>query len=187
MATRTRRVVVSEFLSLDGVMEDPAWTFPCWNDAIAAFKGAETDAAEALLLGRITYEAFAAVWPTSPDPGAPAINALPKHVATTTLGPDDVARIGWNARRLDGDDAIEVVRALKAEPGGDLLVWGSTRLAQSLLAAGLVDDLRLLVYPVVLGRGRRLFGDETATLDLVEARDMGSGVTALVYRPAPTA
>ena len=187
MEARTRRVVVSEFLSLDGVMEDPAWTFPYWNDAIAAFKGAETNAAEALLLGRVTYEALAAVWPTSPDPGAPAINALPKHVATTTLDAADVARIGWNARRLDGDDAAEAVRALKAAPGGDLLVWGSARLAQTLLAAGLVDELRLLVYPVVLGTGRRLFGDETATLDLVDARPMGSGVTALVYRPATAA
>ena len=85
METAGRRVVVAEFISLDGVMEAPSWTAPYWNDEIAAFKGQETSAAEALLLGRVTYEMFAAVWPTSSDEGAPVINALPKYVASTTL------------------------------------------------------------------------------------------------------
>ncbi len=178
-----RRVVVSEFVSLDGVMEDPSWTAPYWNDEIAAFKGDETNAAEALLLGRVTYEMFAAVWPTSPDEGAPVINALPKFVATTSEAHDDLDRGHWNARRLAGD-AMEAVRALKGEPGGDLLVWGSADLSRSLLRHGLVDEVRLIVYPVVLGAGKRLFDAEQATLERVEARPFASGATGLVYRPA---
>jgi len=183
METAGRRVVVSEFLSLDGVIESPSWTARYWNDDIAAFKRAETEAAEALLLGRYTYEMFAAVWPTSKDEGAPYINALPKHVASTTLDQAAVDAAGWNARLLEGD-AAEAVRALKREPGGDLLVWGSARLIETLMAKGLVDEYRLLVYPVVLGTGQRLFGETAATLELVEARPVGAA-TALVYRPAP--
>lgn len=191
MTSPGRRVVVSEFVSLDGVMESPSWTAPYWNDEIAAFKGEETDAAEALLLGRVTYEMFAAVWPTSPDPGAPQINALPKFVATTSAAHADLDRGHWNARRLDGDPsagsgqaAMEAVRALKGEPGGDLLVWGSADLARALLSHGLVDELRLIVYPVVLGAGKRLFDAEQATLERVEARPFASGAVGLVYRPA---
>ena len=183
METTPRRVVVSEFLSLDGVMEDPSWTAPYWNDEIAAFKGEETSAAEALLLGRVTYEMFAAVWPTSPDEGAPVINALPKHVASTTLDQAALDESGWNATLLDGD-VPEAVRALKQEPGGDLLVWGSAELARTLIAHDLVDEYRLIVYPVVLGSGKRLFDTEAATLELVEARPFASGATGLIYRPA---
>ena len=185
METRSRRVVVSEFLSLDGVMADPSWTAPYWNDEIAAFKGDETTAAEALLLGRVTYEMFAAVWPTSTDEGAPAINALPKYVASTTLDQTELDRTGWNGHLLAGD-VPEAVRTLKREPGGDLLVWGSAQLARTLTAHGLVDEYRLLVYPVVLGSGKRLFEAERADLELVEARPFGTGVTALVYRPGPS-
>ena len=184
METTGRRVVVAEFVSLDGVMEAPSWTAPYWNDEIAAFKGEETAAAEALLLGRTTYEMFASVWPTSTDESAPVINALPKHVASSTFGQEDFDRTGWNGQGL-GDDVPEAIRALKREPGGDLLVWGSARLIETLIAHGLVDEYRLLVYPVVLGSGKRLFGSEPASLELVEARPFSSGVTALVYRPAP--
>jgi dihydrofolate reductase len=183
MGANTRRVVVSEFLSLDGVMEDPAWTFPYWSEEISAFKGEEDSTAESLLLGRVTYEAFAAAWPTSADPGAPHINALHKYVASTTLDQSDLDRIGWNASLLEGD-VLEAVRALKREPGGDLLVWGSAELARTLLAHGLVDEVRLIVYPLVLGRGKRLFGADEFKLELVEARPFRSGATALVYRPA---
>jgi dihydrofolate reductase len=183
MEATTRRVVVSEFLSLDGVMEDPSWTFPYWNDEIAAFKGEEDGAADSLLLGRVTYEAFAAAWPTSADPGAPRINALHKYVASTTLSQADLDGTGWNASLLQGDIS-EAVRALKREPGGDLLVWGSGELARTLLAHGLVDEVRLLVYPLVLGRGKRFFGTGEFKLELVEACPFRSGATALVYRPA---
>lgn len=183
MPARTRRVVVSEFVSLDGVIEDPTWTLPYWNDEVAAFKGQEDASAEALLLGRVTYEAFAAVWPASDDPGAPRINALHKYVASTTLDQADLDRTGWNATLLRGD-ALEAVRALKQEPGGDLLVWGSAELARALLAQGLVDEVRLVVYPLVLGRGKRLFGPDELKLDLAWARPFQTGATALVYRPA---
>ena len=182
MDTTSRRVVVSEFVSLDGVIEAPSWTMPYWNDEIAAFKGEEDGAAEALLLGRATYEMFAAVWPTSPDPSAPKINAMPKYVASTTLDQADLDRLGWNATLLEGE-VPETVRALKQEGGGDLLVWGSAELARTLTAHGLVDEYRLIVYPVVLGDGKRLFGSEKATLDLVEVRPFASGATGLVYRP----
>lgn len=183
MATAYRRIVLSEFLSLDGVMEDPSWTAPYWNDEIAAFKGEETAAAEALLLGRVTYEMFSAVWPTSDDEGAPVINALPKHVASTTLDQPALDQTGWNATLL-GADVPDAVRALKREAGGDLLVWGSADLARTLIEHGLVDEYRLIVYPVILGEGKRLFEAEHATLDLVEARPFQSGAMGLVYRPA---
>lgn len=183
METTLRRVVVSEFVSLDGVMEDPSWTAPYWNDEIAAFKGEEDSAADALLLGRVTYEMFSAVWPTSDDPGAPRINSLHKYVASTTLTQEDLDRVNWNATLLEGDVA-DAVRTLKQEPGGDLLVWGSAELTRTLIAHDLVDEYRLIVYPVVLGGGKRLFGTEAATLDLVETRPFKSGATGLVYRPA---
>ncbi|HIG73663.1 MAG TPA: dihydrofolate reductase [Bacteroidetes bacterium] len=183
MSTTPRRVVVSEYVSLDGVMEDPSWTAPYWNDEIAAFKGEEDSAAESLLLGRVTYEMFAAAWPTSEDPSAARINALHKYVASTTLRQEDLDETGWNATLLEGD-AMEAVRALRQTPGGDLLVWGSGALARALMAHGLVDEYRLIVYPVVLGSGKRLFGAETATLDLVETRPFATGATGLVYRPA---
>ena len=183
MEANARRVVVSEFISLDGVIEEPTWTFPYWNDEIAAFKGEEDTAAESLLLGRVTYEAFAAVWPTSEDPGAPRINALHKYVASTTLDQVELDRTGWNATLLHGD-VPEAVRALKRKPGGDLLVWGSAELARTLMAHGLVDEVRLVVYPLVVGRGKRLFGADAMKLVLVEARPFQTGATALVYQLA---
>ncbi|PAP77211.1 dihydrofolate reductase family protein [Rubrivirga marina] len=180
-----RRLVVSEYLSLDGVMEDPMWTMPYWSDELAAYKRDELFAADALVLGRVTFEAFAEAWAsrTSEDGYAERINALPKHVATTTLGPGEVDRRGWNGRHL-GDDPKAAVRSLKGGAGGDLLVFGSATLVRSLVRAGLVDEYRLLVYPVVLGQGKRLFESERASLDLVEARSFDTGVTALTYRPS---
>lgn len=183
METANRRVVVAEFLSLDGIMEEPSWTAPYWNDEIAKFKGEETSAAEALLLGRVTYEMFAAAWPSSKDEGAPVINALPKYVASTTLDQADLDRTGWNGHLLGGE-VPEAVRALKREQGGDLLVWGSAHLVRTLLEYVLVDEYRLIVYPVLLGSGKRLFGAEKASFELIEARPFRSGATALVYRPA---
>ena len=184
METRTRRLVVSEYLSLDGVMEDPMWTAPYWSDELAAYKHDELAAAAALVLGRVTFDAFAESWPTrsNDDPYTARINGLPKHVATTTLDQEALDQRSWNGHLLR-DDVAGAIRSLKDEPGGDLLVFGSASLVRSLVREGLVDEYRLQVYPVVLGSGARLFGDGQASLDLVDARPLDSGVTLLTYRP----
>lgn len=180
-----RKVVVSEFVSLDGVFEEPAWTSPFRSAEGEAFKFAELQAADALLLGRVTYEGFAAAWPgMAAETGAygAMMNGYPKYVASTTL-----ESTTWNASVLRGDLATAVA-ALKDRPGRDLLVFGSGRLVAGLMAHGLVDEYRLLVFPVVLGRGRRLFPEGAeATLRLVETRAFASGVVALTYRPAVAA
>lgn len=188
MQSAPRRLVVSEYLSLDGVMEEPQWTAPYWTDEIAAFKRDELFAADALLLGRVTYEGFAQAWPgmSGEDGFADRMNALPKHVVTATLDQRDLDETGWNGH-LVGDDRAASIRTLKATPGGDLLVFGSADLVRLLVREGLVDAYHLLVYPVVLGTGKRLFDDEQAALRLVEARSFGSGVTALTYEPDPAA
>ena len=175
-----RRLVVTEFMSLDGVVEDPAWTFPYWNDEIARFKGEETAASDALLLGRVTYEGFAAAWPESDDEGADYFNHVRKHVVSETLeGP-----LEWNNSTLVKGDLTEEITDLKRQEGKDITVHGSAALVQTLMRNDLVDRYRLLVYPLVVGEGRRLFeGAIPATLKLVEARSFGSGVVALVYEP----
>ena len=177
-----RKLVVSEFVTLDGVFEDPAWTFPFRSEEGEAFKFAELQAADALLLGRVTYQGFAAAWPGMAEQtgeyGA-MMNGYPKYVASTTL---DTAE--WNASLLKGDLAEEVA-GLKGQSGRDILVFGSGRLVETLLRHNLVDEYRLLVFPVVLGRGRRLFpGGLATTLRLVEAKPFSSGVVALTYQPA---
>jgi dihydrofolate reductase len=174
-----RKLVVTEFLSLDGVMENPAWTFPYWNDQIAQFKGEETSANESMLLGRVTYQGFAAAWPQSKDEGAAYFNGTRKYVVSTTL--DNVA---WNNSTLIKGNVVAEITKLKQQDGPDLVVHGSATLVQTLIPHDLVDRYRLLVYPVVLGKGKRLFQDGTAaTLKLVEARSFSSGVTALIYEP----
>lgn len=177
-----RKLIVTEFLSLDGVVEAPGWTFPYWNDEIAAFKGAETSAGQHMLLGRVTYEGFAAAWPTSKDEGAAYFNSTRKYVVSTTLQQAD-----WNNSHILGGNAVEEITRLKQQDGPDIVVHGSATLVQTLLKHNLVDQLRLLVYPVVVGSGKRLFHDgTTATLNLVESRTLGGNVQALVYAPAPT-
>lgn len=174
-----RAIVVTEFVSLDGVMEHPAWTFPYWNDEIARFKGDETDAADALLLGRVTYEGFAAAWPDSEDEGAPYMNSVAKYVVSSTLTSAE-----WNNTSLIRDDVVETIRQLRAQPGKDILVYGSATLVQTLMQNDLVDRYRLLVYPVVLGAGKRLFQTgTTATLKLVSTQSFSSGVVGLIYEP----
>lgn len=175
-----RKVVVTEFLSLDGVMEAPAWTFKYWNDEIAKFKGEESSASDALLLGRVTYEGFAAAWPASKDEGADYFNNVRKYVVSTTL-----AKADWNNSRLIKDNIVAEIAKLKEQDGQDITVHGSATLVQTLIQHDLVDCYRLLVYPIVLGQGKRLFQEGTsATLRLVETRSLGSGVTALIYEPA---
>lgn len=176
-----RNIVVTEFLSLDGIMEDPSWTFKYWNDETAAFKGEETLASDALLLGRVTYQGFAAAWPNSKDEGAEYFNGVRKYVVSTTLD-----SVEWNNSVLIKDNIVEEISRLKQQDGKDITVHGSATVAQTLIQHGLVDRIRLLVYPVVIGKGKRLFKEgTTATLKLLEAKSFSSGVTALVYQPEP--
>lgn len=173
-----RPLIVTEFLSLDGVYEEHSpWRAPYRPDD-GPFKRDELFASSALLLGRTTYEDFAAYWPTATGAFAERMNALPKFVATSRPGP-----LGWNATAL-GPDVLADVQTLKAQPGGPLLVYGSGTLAQTLLRRGLVDELRLMVFPVVLGRGKRLFDTlEHVPLTLLDTREMGAGVLLLTYGP----
>jgi len=175
-----RNIVVTTFLSLDGVMENPAWTFKYWNDEIAQFKGAESEASDALLLGRVTYQGFVAAWPERKDEGAAYFNGVRKYVVSTTLD-----TVEWNNSVLIKDNIVEEITRLKQQDGKDITVHGSATLVQTLMQHDLVDRYRLLVYPVVLGEGKRLFGEGiAATLNLIDAQSFSSGVAALIYEPA---
>jgi dihydrofolate reductase len=174
-----RNIVVTEFLSLDGVMEEPGWTFEYWNDEIAKFKGEESSASDALLLGRVTYQGFAAAWPDSKDEGADYFNNVRKYVVSTTL-----VKAEWNNSELIKDNIVEEITKLKQLDGKDIIVHGSATLVQTLIQHDLVDSYRLLVYPLVLGKGKRLFKEGTTVkLELVETRSFSTGVSALIYEP----
>jgi dihydrofolate reductase len=185
------RIVVTEFVSLDGVMEAPGggedfkhggWTFEIERgEEGEKFKLDETMASEALLLGRVTYEGFAAAWPSREGEFADKFNTMPKYVVSSTLGEPD-----WNnSRVLKGDLPTEVAE-LRAEHDGDIVVHGSAQLVQALLEHDLVDELRLMVFPVVLGSGKRLFGDtsDKKPLRLADSKTVGDGVAILTYHPA---
>jgi dihydrofolate reductase len=178
--TIMRKLVVTEFMSLDGVMEEPAWTFPHWNEEIAKFKGEESSDSDALLLGRVTYQGFAAAWPQSKDEGADYFNSVRKYVVSKTLeGP-----LEWNNSTLVKDDIVEQITNLRQQDGKDITVHGSATLVQTLMQHDLVDRYRLLVYPLVVGKGKRLFeGDIPVTLKLLQSQSFSSGVVALVYEP----
>jgi dihydrofolate reductase len=182
------KVVATEFLSLDGVVEDPGgaekfehggWTRPFGGDDLWQFKLDELMASDALLLGRVTYEGFAAVWPSVKDEQgfADRMNALPKRVVSKTL-----KQATWNNSRIVTGDLAAEVAALKSEFSENILIGGSAMLVQALTALGLIDEYRLLVYPVALGSGKRLFANgPMKTLTLVESKRLASGVVALVY------
>jgi dihydrofolate reductase len=184
-------VIVSEFVSLDGVMEDPGgaekfehggWSRSYGGDDIWKFKLDELMASDALLLGRITYEGFAAAWPSVKDEQgyADRMNSLPKHVVSRTL-----ADAGWNNSRIVRGEVGNEITAIKQQVSGNVLVFGSAMLVQGLLELELIDEYRLLVYPVVLGSGKRLFArGPMTTLKSVETRPFASGVVGLVYRRA---
>jgi dihydrofolate reductase len=185
------RIVVTEFVSLDGVMEDPGgaedykyggWTFQIDRGEGDKFKMDETLDAEALLLGRVTYEGFAAAWPTRDDEFAKKFNSMPKYVVSSTLD-----KAEWNNSTILSGDVVEEVSKLRRAPGGNIFVHGSRQLAQTLIEHDLVDELRLMVFPVLLGAGKRLFGDtsEKKRLRLTDSKTVGDGVTILVYEPAP--
>ena len=181
------RIVVTEFVSLDGVMEDPGgsenfkhggWTFEIDRGEGDTFKLEETMATDALLLGRVTYEGFAEAWPSRDGEFADKFNSMPKHVVSSTL-----ERPEWsNSSVLEGDLATGVAK-LKEEYDGDVVVHGSGSLVRALLEDDLVDELRLMVFPVVLGSGMRLFGEtaERKRLQLVDKRTVGDGVLILTY------
>jgi dihydrofolate reductase len=186
-----RRIIVAEFVSLDGVMEDPGgaegyehggWTFKYPDPKGYEFKGQELWDCDALLLGRTTYEGFAAAWPDMEDEAgfADKMNSMPKVVVSTTL--TDPA---WNNTTVVPD--VEAVAALKQQDGGDILVNGSAQLVHALTEHGLVDEWRLMVFPIVLGSGKRLFGDaapEASGLELVSCTQLETGSLYLVYRAA---
>jgi dihydrofolate reductase len=177
-----RKVVVAEFVSLDGVMEAPEkWSFQFWNDEIAKFKRDELFASDAHLLGRVTYQIFASAWPSRTDEEgfADRMNSLPKYVVSTTL-----KKAEWKNSYLIRENVVEEISNLKQQPGQDILVAGSATLVQTLIQHDLIDKYHLLVFPVVLGSGKRLFKDEgKATLKLMEAKTFSSGVVLLSYRP----
>src|SRR5258708_2345419 len=178
-----RRVVASTYVSLDGFIDEPGkWSFPFWSDAAAEFKAKELFASDALLLGRLTYEGFAAAWPTMQDTGefGEKMNSMPKYVASRTL---DTAT--WNATIIKGDVAEEV-RRLKQEDGGDLLLSGSGQLIDLLTPYELIDEYRLIVHPLVLGsRTQRLFNKAPRrTLTLVDTAAFPTGVMVNTCHPA---
>jgi dihydrofolate reductase len=177
-----RKLIITEFMTLDGSIGAPMWSFPYWGDDIAAFKGEETSSSDTLLLGRVTYEGFAQAWPgRTAEEGGDYFNGVEKVVVTSSLSDP----LDWQNSHVLQGGLIEGVKALKGRDGTNITVHGSATLARSLIKAGLVDQIRLLVYPLTVGEGPRLFEDGvTAKFKLVESKTMASGVVALVYEPA---
>jgi dihydrofolate reductase len=178
-----RPVVLVEYVTLDGVMGEPAWTAPFFNDEIGKFQNDQLFRSDALLLGRVTYEGFAASWPSMEETEgefAVRMNALPKYVATRTP-----RQLEWNASAIEGDVPAAVAE-LKRQPGQDILIYGSGELVSTLTRHNLIDEYRLLVFPVVLGSGKRLFDGvkDAPALRLADTLTFSSGVVALVLQPA---
>ncbi|MGI9091148.1 MAG: dihydrofolate reductase family protein [Gemmatimonadaceae bacterium] len=180
-----RKVVVSEFVSLNGVMEDPSWTFQFSGEEQPKFKFDELAASDSLLLGRTTYEGFAAAWPNMTEQAgeyANMMNGYPKYVVSTTLeGP-----LEWNNSTLIKGNVAEEVSSLKQQSGKDILVFGSADLVNTLMGQDLIDEYRLMVFPVVVGGGKHLFVDglDTTVLKHVDTKTFESGVVVLTYEPA---
>ncbi|MEU7899343.1 dihydrofolate reductase family protein [Nonomuraea sp. NPDC049152] len=180
--TVTRKIVAGLFMSLDGVVEAPeTWHFPYLNEELTAAIGETHAEADTLLLGRATYESFAAVWPHQSGELADQLNSMSKLVVSTTLDKAD-----WqNSTVIDGDIAA-ALRQLKQRPGRNIALSGSISLTRGLLQAGLIDELRLLVHPIVLGTGQRLFAEGVGQvpLKLARAATFTTGVLDLTYQPA---
>ncbi len=193
------RVVVNEFMSLDGVVQAPGgpeedtdggfahggWSMPYFDPEVMGAAVSEGMATvEALLFGRRTWQGMAAAWPErAGDPYADQMNAIPKYVASRTLTPDDLT---WNTTLLSPDDAIADIATLRAREGGDLLIWGSVSVARALLAEGLVDELSLMIEPILLGGGKRIFPEDGVArpLELVKVETAPTGVQLCTYHPA---
>jgi dihydrofolate reductase len=185
------RIVVTEFVSIDGVMEDPGgsedfkhagWSFKFdRGDEGNKFKTDETMGAEAMLLGRRTYEGFAEAWPSREGEFADKFNSMPKYVVSSTL-----ADPGWTNTTVVDGDVPEAVARVRDEVDGDVIVHGSAQLVHALLEHDLVDELRLMIFPVVLGSGKRVFGEtsDMRTLRLADSKAVGDGVLLVVYQRA---
>jgi dihydrofolate reductase len=185
------RIVVTEFVSLDGVMEDPGgaenfkhggWSFEISRGEEGdKFKLDEAFSSEALLLGRVTYQGFAAAWPTREGEFADKFNSMPKYFVSSTLDEPE-----WNNSAVLKGDVAEEVGKLRQEQDGDIVVHGSAQLVQTLIEHDLVDEIRLMVFPVLLGSGKRLFGEtsDKKPLRVVESKVVGDGVAILIYEPA---
>ncbi|BDP44414.1 pyrimidine reductase (plasmid) [Deinococcus aetherius] len=174
-----RKIVAVEYLSLDGIMSDPMWTMPYFNEEIGTRQDAWIAQSGSLLLGRVTYEGMSAAWMANEggDGFTTRINTIPKHVVTETL-----TELTWNAAPLSGDIAEEV-RALKQGEGADILIYGSGVLVRALLDHGLLDEFHLIVCPVVVGEGQRLFSEDSrAALQLTNVHATATGVVVLSYQ-----
>jgi dihydrofolate reductase len=201
MEERTMRITVNEFMSLDGVVQAPGgseedtdggfahggWSMPYFDPEVmgpAVGEGMRT--AEALLFGRRTWQAMAAAWPErAGDPYADQMNAIKKYVVSRTLGESDLT---WeNSTLLSPEHAVADIAALHGRDGGDLLIWGSASLVRTLLAEGLVDELTLMIEPILLGGGKGIFpeGGTAQPMQLVNCVTAGTGVLICTYRPAP--
>ena len=196
------RIVITEFISLDGVVQAPGgpeedtdggfahggWSHPFFDDAVGGGFSDALSNADALLFGRRTWQSMAAAWPErAGDPFADRMNAIPKHVVSATLGDDELT---WNnTTRIPGDQAVARIRELRDTEGRDLVVMGSPTLARTLIGEGLVDELRLMIEPVLLGGGKSIFPDDGAlqTFELVSTVTSGTGVHVAVYRPVAEA
>jgi dihydrofolate reductase len=189
-----RKLVITTFLTLDGIMqapggpeEDPTgkfayggWSVNYWDDSMNQMMGEAMAQPSEMLLGRKTYEIFASHWPYSEEPGADELNSAKKYVATKTLD-----HANWNNSTLLKGDVVKQIRQLKQQDGPELLVQGSSDLIQTLLQNNLVDELRLWIFPVVIGQGKRLFGDGTvpSSLKLIDIKTSDTGVIMAVYQP----
>jgi dihydrofolate reductase len=185
------RIVVTEYVSLDGVVEGPGggedfkyvgWTFESdRGEDFAKFKLEETLNSKALLLGRVTYQGFAAAWPSRDGDLADKFNSMPKYVVSTTL-----KKAAWNNSTVLRGDVVNEVSQLRKKVAGDVMIHGSPQLVQTLLEHDLIDELHLMVFPVVLGTGKRLFGDtsDKKRLRLTDSKTVGDGVAVLIYQPA---
>ena len=178
------RLVATEYLSLDGVFEEPGhWSGPFFNDQAAQFKLSELQASDALLLGRKTYEGFAAAWPSMTDEAgfSEKMNTMPKYVVSSSLD-----RVDWPGSLLVKGDLVEEIRKLKEQPGRDLLLSGSAQLCNALTKANLIDVYRFMLHPVILGKGEKLFadGDAQRVLNLTDTQTFNSGIVILQYEPA---
>ena len=193
------RIVIIEFMSLDGVVQAPGgpeedteggfahggWSHPYFDmDVMAPVISESMEGAEALLYGRRTWQGMAAAWPDrAGDPYADQMNAIEKYVASRTLTDADMT---WNTTLLPGDGAVEAIAELRNRDGGDLIVWGSASLVRTLLAEGLVDELNLMIEPILLGGGKRIFPEDGTArpLQLVRSVTAATGVQVSTYRPA---